>query len=169
MPRKSKALDPNSVLANIMLQERADKIKEEQSKEASRQIRLKQQEEQENNRLANLFVRQKRCDHLLGNHRQGVTPDFKRTALRRDEFSDKTIRIYCEKCRGETHAGDTAQHWYQITGQGRVAVPNPWGKNYREMRDLFYSFSNAKDRTTRAFRIERVEPEEDLMDAPVPA
>ena len=169
MPRKPKAVDPNQVLANIMLQERADKIREDQAKEASRQIRLKQQEAQENDRLKNLFRRQQICDHLLGNHRQGVTPDFKRTALRRDEFSDKSIRIYCEKCRGETHAGDTAEFWYQITGEGRVAVANPWKKSYREMRDLFYSFSNAKDRTTRAFRIERVEPEEDFQEVPVSA
>ena len=163
MPRKriQDPNDPMAVLARIALQEQADKIEEKNRKNQSREVALRQMHKTEADEAARRFRFQAICDHLLGNHRMGVVPEKKRSALHKDYLSDKSVRLYCGKCRFETHPGDTAEHLFKRDVLGNVTKsPNPTKKSWREMNQYFYSFENANDLTSRAFRIERVEPED---------
>ena len=163
MPRK-KMQDPDDpmvVLARIALQEQAEKIEDRNRKRQSREVALKQMHQTE------LDARQKKerfqsmCDHLLGNHRVGVIPEKKRCALHKDYLSDKSVRIYCGKCRIEIHPGDTKEFLYTRGADGKlVKSPNPSKTSWRDFNVLFYSFENSQDLTSRAFRIERIEPED---------
>jgi hypothetical protein len=163
MPRK-KIQDPNdpmAVLARVALEDQAEKIREKQSKQRSRDIALQQMNKTEHDERARQFRFQAICDHLLGNHRMGVIPEKKRCALHKDYLSDKSVRIYCGKCRIEMHPGDTAEWLFSKGPLGEVVkMPNPTKKSWREMNQYFYSFENSSDLTSRAFRIERVEPED---------
>src|SRR5271154_4577306 len=162
MPRKrNDPNDPMVVLARIALQEQAEKIDERNRKRQSREIALKQMHQTE------LDAKQKRewfqgmCDHLLGNHRVGVVPEKRRCALHKDYLSDRSVRIYCGKCRIEVHPGDTKEFIYTREASGvLVKSANPSKTSWREFNVLFYSFENSQDLTSRAFRIERVEPED---------
>ena len=101
------------------------------------------------------------CDHLLGNHRIGVIPDYKRCGLHKDHLSNKAVRIYCGKCRFEWRPGDGPEFIFREQGErGRVKLPNPTRKSWKQINDFFYTFANANDLTSRAFRIERIEPEQ---------
>ena len=172
MPRKrtSNPDDPMAVLARIALEEQAEKIAERQSKKRSREVALQQHYAQEADAAAKRARFQTVCDHLLGNHRIGVIPDVRRCALHRDTFSDKSVRIYCGKCRFEWKPGDRRDTIVRVDGEGPKTLPNPTKKSWREINNFFYSFANAKDLTSIAFRVERVEPERFEEDeAPMPA
>jgi hypothetical protein len=162
MPRKQQdPNDPMEILARIALQEQADKIEEKNRKTQSREVALKQMRQTEAENWARAFRFQSICDHLLGNHRMGVIPEKKRSALHKDYLSDKSVRIYCGKCRFETHPGDTTEFLFTRTADKTlVKMPNPTKKSWREINQYFYSFENSQDLTSRAFRIERVEPED---------
>jgi hypothetical protein len=157
-PRKERS---NDVLARLALEDRAEKINEKRRKEESRQRSLEQihlTERTERNKWARF---QRRCDHLLGTHRIGVIPSQRHCALHKNYYSNKTVRIYCGKCRFEWLPGDKSDVIIRFHGElGMVKLPNPSGKSWRQINELFYSFENANDLTTRAFRIERVEPED---------
>jgi hypothetical protein len=152
---------PNDILARLALEDRAEKINEKRRKEESRQRSLDQfhlTERTERNRWARF---QARCDHLLGTHRIGVNPTQRHCALHKNYYSNKTVRIYCGKCRFEWLPGDKKDRIIRFHGErGMVELRNPSGKSWREINEFFYSFENANDLTTRAFRIERVEPED---------
>jgi hypothetical protein len=153
--------DPMAVLARIALQEQADKIEEKDRKKRSREQALKQMHQTEADEGARKARFQSICDHLLGNHRVGVIPERKRCALHKDYLSDKSVRLYCGKCRIEMHPGDTAEFLFTRAADGTlIKTPNPTRKSWREMNQYFYSFENSADLTSRAFRIERVEPED---------
>jgi hypothetical protein len=164
MPRRQKIQDPNdpmAVLARVALEDQAEKIREKQSRAKSREVALQQMHKTEADDWARKFRFQAICDHLLGNHRVGVIPEKKRCALHKDYLSDKSVRIYCGKCRIEMHPGDTAEFLFIRNADGvLVKMPNPTKKSWREMNQYFYSFENSSDLTSRAFRIERVEPED---------
>lgn len=163
MPRKPKAVDPNdsnAVLASLLLEDRAKKIEAEKNTEIQRQRRLADLHRTEQEGDARVRSIQKRCDHLLGNHRMGVKPRDPKCALHKDYLSDKSVRLYCGKCRIEVHPGDTKEFLYSRDGQNQlVKTPNPCGWSWVDFNNFFYSFENATDLTSRAFRLERVEPE----------
>ena len=163
MARK-KQIDPNdpmAVVARAMLAKEARELEAEENKRRSQQEALRQNEIQEKDADEKRARFQKVCDHLLGNHRVGVIPDVRRCALHKDTFSDKSVRIYCGKCRAEWKPGDTNTTLLRSEGYPPrpIKVPNPTGKGWKAINDFFYSFANAKDLTTIAFRVERVEPE----------
>ena len=163
MPRK-KVTDPNdpmAVLARVALEEQAEKAAERDNKKRAYAESLRQNQIQEADAADRAFRFQKVCDHLLGNHRIGVIPDVKRCALHRDTFSDKSVRMYCGKCRAEWKPGDTNTTLLRSEGYPPrpIRLPNPTGKGWKAINDFFYTFSNSKDLTTIAFRIERTEPE----------
>jgi hypothetical protein len=160
--------NPMAVLARIALEERAEKFMEKQRKKLSRDGALRQMHKQEKDASSKRERFQAVCDHLLGNHRIGVIPDIRRCALHKDHLSNKEVRIYCGKCRFEWHPGDKNSVYHVITGRGRVEKPNPTRKGWKAINDFLYSFSNSNDLTSRAFRIERVEPEEIEEDELVP-
>lgn len=176
MPRKPRIVDPNdpmAVLARIALQEQADKIEEKQNKKRSQEQALKQHEQTEKQKELSDLQRAKLCDHLLGNHGVGVVPDIRRSALNKNTLSSKEVYIRCQKCRWEWRPNDTAQlshRWEGGEGTAErklVAFPNPTKMGWNQINKFFYSFKNANDLTSRAFRIERVEPEtfEDEVEA----
>ena len=163
MPRKPRITDPNdpmAVLARIALEEQAEKAAERENKKRSKAVALAQHREQEADAGRKAARFQAVCDHLLGNHRIGVIPERRRCALHKDYLSDKSVRIYCGKCRFDWHPGDRAEFIVRIHGLGPKRLPNPTKKGWREINEFFYSFENSKDLTSRAFRIERVEPEQ---------
>ena len=174
MPRKQKQYDPNdpmAILARISLEKQAEELQERENKKRSRTEALRQHNITEEEAARRRAAFQRVCDHLLGNHRVGVIPRNRHCALHKDTFSDKSVRIYCGKCRFEWRPGDKRAIIFRRDGQGPVQLPNPTGKNWKDINDFFYSFENANDLTSRAFRIERVEPEHivDEEDVPVPA
>jgi len=143
----------------VALEEQAEKAAERENKKRAKAEALKQHWAQETD-AANKRARfQAVCDHLLGNHRIGVVPDVKRSALHKDYLSDKSVRIYCGKCRAEWKPGDTAEFFLRRDGQGPVKIPNPTKKSWRDINLIFYSFANSKDLTSIAFRVERMESE----------
>jgi hypothetical protein len=160
MPRKKRipANDPMSILAEATLQDQAEKRLEKENKKRAREVALKQMKAAEDDAASRQARLQKICDHLLGNHRIGVKPRFPMSALHKDYLSDKTVRIYCGKCRAEWHPGDTAEFMY-TRGAVIMKSVNHTGKSWKEINEFFYSFENAADLTSRAFRLERVEPE----------
>jgi hypothetical protein len=164
MPRKQRIQDPNdpmAILARVALEEQAEKIQEKNRKKQSRDVALRQMRASEEDKEARDRRMQSICDHLLGNHRIGVVPERKRCALHKDYLSDKSVRIYCGKCRFEWKPGDKADEIVRTQGEGKRAVlPNQTRKSWREINQYFYSFENSADLTSRAFRIERVEPED---------
>lgn len=163
MPRKKKMIDSNDpmqILADIALQEQADKALERQRKANSRDQALKQMKASEVDAETKRQRFQSVCDHLLGNHRMGVKPRDPKCALHKDYLSDRSVRVYCGKCRFEWHPGDKADRIVRMQGDGLKALPNPTRKSWREINEFFYSFENSTDLTSRAFRIERVEPED---------
>jgi hypothetical protein len=160
MPRKKAADDSNAVLARLLLEDRAKKAEAEQTRETQRQRALDDLHRTEVNAENTRRSIQKRCDHLLGNHRMGVKPRDPKCALHKDYLSDKSVRIYCGKCRIEVHPGDTKEFLFSRDGQNRIVkTPNPCNWGWKEFNEFFYSFENATDLTSRAFRLERVEPE----------
>lgn len=167
MPRKPRRTRRNAmeVLAEISLQERNDKIEENQRRARSREVALEQHRKTEKEKEIKLAKLQRICDHLLGNHRMGVVPERKRCGLHKDYLSDGSVRIYCGKCRFEWRPGDKAEFILRVDGQGRMRkLPNPTAKSWRDINKFFYTFENATDLTSRAFRIVRVEPEDDEAD-----
>ena len=161
MPRKIVNEDGETaqeVLARIMLEERAEKAEEKARSKAAKAIALAQHEAQEKSAAEKRARFQKFCDHLLGNHRIGVIPTHRMCALHKDYLSDKSVRMYCGKCRMEWKPGDQAIY---IVRDG-MKLPNPSGKSWKQINEFFYSFPNSQDLTSRAFRIERVEPEEPI-------
>lgn len=172
-PAKRKKVTGNKaleVLAEVALQEQADRLTERQDNERRRQVALRQMIQQQQLERSKTERFQKVCDHLLGNHRRGVIPDKKRTALRRDELSDGASRIYCEKCRMEWRPGDTRKDIRRMENrdgfESKLAIyPNPTGVSYKDIRQVFYTFENARERTTRAFRIIQVEPDDSETEA----
>ena len=91
----------------------------------------------------------------------GVIPERRRCALHKDYLSDKSVRIYCGKCRIEVHPGDTKEILYVRGAEDKmVQMPNPSKWSWRDFNHFFYSFENSNDLTSRAFRLERVEPED---------
>lgn len=168
MPRKPRIVDPNdpmAVLARIALQEQAEKIQEKENKKRSQQQALRQHEETERAKDASDLQRARLCDHLLGNHGVGVIPDVRRCALNKHQLSSKEIYIRCQKCRFEWRPDDTVKLWHRWEGgegspeRRRVAYPNPTGMGWNAINKFLYSFRNSADLTSRAFRIERIEPE----------
>jgi hypothetical protein len=161
MPRNNDPNDPMVVLARIALQEQAEKIEEKNRKRQSREQALRQIHKTEEDERARKQRFQSMCDHLLGNHRIGVVPERKRCALHKDYLSDKSVRIYCGKCRMEWHPGDSKEFVYVRGAENRlIKSANPSKTSWREINVIFYSFENSNDLTSRAFRIERVEPED---------
>jgi parvulin-like peptidyl-prolyl isomerase len=162
MPRKKMQdeNDPMVVLARIALQEQADKIETRNRERQSREVALRQMHEMEADERKKRERFQGLCDHLLGNHRIGVKPDKKRSALHKDYLSDKSVRIYCGKCRFDWQPGDRADFYFRLENGKRIQRPNPTKTSWREINILFYSFENSNDLTSRAFRLERVEPED---------
>ena len=152
--------DPMVILARIALQEQAEKIEERNRKRQSREVALAQMHRTEMDQRMKAEMFQSRCDHLLGNHRQGVKPRDPKCALHKDYLSDKSVRVYCGKCRAEWHPGDTREHMYVTRNGKRIVLNNPTKTSWREINVIFYSFENSSDLTSRAFRIERVEPED---------
>lgn len=169
MPREPKKKSPVEVLAEATLADQARKIEEQQAKEKARQVALDQLHKEEQQNAAKVARFQSVCDHLLGNHRLGVVPDFKRCALHKNHFSDKSVRIYCGKCRFEWKPNTTREHYYVMVGDKLEAKPNPTKKGWRDINEFFYTFQNANELTTRAFRIERIEPELIEQEEEVPA
>jgi hypothetical protein len=176
MPRKKAAIDPNepmAILARVALEEQAEKAAERDNKKRLRAETLRQHVIQEEDAYQKRVRFQRVCDHLLGNHRVGVIPEKRRCALHKDTFSDKSVRIYCGKCRAEWKPGDTASILLRTEGYPPrpIRLPNPTGKGWKGINDFFYSFESAKDLTSIAFRVERVEPEYMPEDdeVPVPA
>jgi len=163
MPRKKKIQDqndPTAIIARIALEEQAEKAESRNRQKRSREVALEQMRQTEREEAARKARFQAICDHLLGNHRVGVVPEKKRCALHKDYLSDKSVRIYCGKCRFDWRPGDKADQIVREDGNGRVVLPNPTRKSWREINQFFYSFENSADLTSRAFRIERVEPED---------
>jgi hypothetical protein len=164
MPRKPKTYDQNDpmvILSRVALEEQARKIEEQENKKRSRDQALKQMHASEEDAAARAFRMQSVCDHLLGTHRIGVKPREPRCAMHKDYLSDKSVRLYCGKCRIELHPGDTAEFLFTRRADGTlVKVPNPTKKGWRDMNEFFYSFENSQDLTSRAYRLERVEPED---------
>ena len=162
MPRKMQdPNDPMVILARAALQEQAERMEERNRKRQSREVALRQlhQTEQDEKRKRERF--QGICDHLLGNHRIGVKPEKRRCALHKDYLSDKSVRIYCGKCRFEFKPGDQADSILRPNAEGKlIKLPNPTHTSWRDINIFFYSFENSNDLTSRAFRIERVEPED---------
>jgi hypothetical protein len=172
MPRKQKVYDPDdpqAILARLALEERAEKLAERDNQKRSRAEALRQHNITEAQAALNRAAFQRICDHLLGNHKVGVTPRYRFCALHKDTFSDRSVRIYCGKCRFEWHPGDKRAKIFRVDGSGPVELPNPTGQNWSDINKFFYSFENSNDLTSRAFRIERVEPEyvEEEEDQPV--
>lgn len=163
MPRKKAANpnDPMAILARIALEEQAEKANQRVSKEKSRDHALKQMHDTEREKDRRQRQLQKSCDHLLGSHRTGVIPQNRRCALHKDYLSDKSVRMYCGKCRFDWLPGDKSDFIMRKDGTGKfIKLPNPTGKSWREINDFFYSFENSNDLTSRACRLERVEPED---------
>jgi hypothetical protein len=162
-PRKPKAEDPMTTLARISLEERAEKSAEAQRKKQGQEVALAQLHQQEANDRARAARIQRVCDHLLGNHRVGVIPQTKRCGLHKDYLSDKSVRIYCGKCRFDWKPGDRSEY---IIRHGE-RIPNPTRQSWKQINEFFYSFENSRDLTSRAYRIERVEPEDsDARESP---
>lgn len=158
MPRKPRSTvnDSNAILAQALLEEREEKRQEKENAKRAKEVALAQIHQTERENEAKAARMQSVCDHLLGNHRIGVIPNRKACALHKDYFSDKSVRIYCGKCRAEWHPGDKSDLWFK---DGAWAA-NPTKKSWRQINEYFYSFENSKDLTSRAFRIEQVEPED---------
>jgi hypothetical protein len=168
MPRK-KAMDmndPMAILARVALEEQAEKAQERANKKKSQEQALRQHEQSENEKSKSDYRRAQYCDHLLGNHGVGVTPDIRRCALNKHELSNKTVYIRCQKCRFEWRPIDREDVYYVWKGgegtpeRVRVALPNPTKMGWKEINKFFYSFRNSRDLTTRAFRMEPVEFQE---------
>lgn len=164
MRHKTKEQDPNDpmvVLARIALQEQAEKMEERSNKRRSRELALQQIHKTETDQRRKQEKFQSLCDHLLGNHRIGVNPTIRRCALHKDYLSDKSVRIYCSKCRFEWRPGDKATVILRSLPSGEKGqFANPTRMAWREINIFFYSFENSNDLTSRAFRLERVEPED---------
>jgi hypothetical protein len=152
--------DPMAILARIALEDQAEKADDRNRKKRSRDVALSQmhRSELENRSKSERF--QGICDHLLGNHRVGVKPRDPKSALHKHYQSDKSLRIYCSKCRFDWYPGDKADKIVRLRGDGLVTLPNPSHKSWKEINEFFYSFENSADLTTRAFRLERVELED---------
>jgi hypothetical protein len=163
MPRKRTMHDPDDpmvILARISLEKQAEELQEKRRKDASREQALAQMHKTELDERTRKARFQSMCDHLLGNHRVGVKPRDPKCALHKDYLSDKSVRIYCGKCRIEVHPGDTKEFLFTRRDGKVIKLPNPSKTSWREFNVLFYSFENSADLTSRAFRIERVEPED---------
>ena len=166
MPRKPRMTrhdpnDPMVILSRVALEEQAEKIAEKNRKKMSRDQALLQNRRAEDDKAARDRRMQSICDHLLGSHRIGVVPEKRRCALHKDYLSDKSVRIYCGKCRIEVHPGDTKEILYVRGAEDKmVQMPNPSKWSWRDFNHFFYSFENSNDLTSRAFRLERVEPED---------
>jgi hypothetical protein len=168
MPLKQTVDSSNAmeILARIALEDQAEKILDKKAKQSARDAALLAFHKTEEDKAKSDFAKAAACDHLLGNHRRGVRPRHLMCALHKGHLSNKTVRIYCGKCRFEWHPGDKVDIYYAWEGpegtpeRKRVAKPNPTKKGWREINEFFYSFENAEDLTSRAFRIERVEPED---------
>ena len=161
MPRKKdNALE---ILAASTLRKQQKEFEEAEAKERSRQQAMEQMHKTERDNAAKQARFQGVCDHLAGSHRIGVVPRNKICALHRDELSNKQIRVYCTKCRFEWKPGDTKE--FIIRGIGPVQegrkqkLPNPTRLGWRDVLKLHFSFEDAMERTSRAFRIEQIEPE----------
>ena len=164
MPRRKIAADdPLQILAASTLRKQQKELEEAEAKERSRQQAIEQMHRTERDNALRRARFQAVCDHLAGSHRIGVVPRHKICALHRDELSNKRIRVYCTKCRFEWRPGDTAD--FIIRGIGPVEegktqkLPNPTRLGWRDVLKLHFSFEDAMERTSRAFRIEQVEPE----------
>jgi hypothetical protein len=147
------------VLARIALQEQADKIAEKQAKASARQRALDEIKKADANETDRRRRAQSRCDHLLGSHKVGVKPREPKCGLHKDYLSDKSVRVYCCKCRFEWRPGDRRDFILRRTGRGLVKQPNPTKKSWVDINRFFYEFENSADLTSKAFRLERVEPE----------
>lgn len=164
MPRRTIAADdPLAILAASTLRKQQKELEEAESKERARQQAMEQMHKTERDNAAKQARFQAVCDHLLGTHRIGVKPRNPMCALRRDELSNKRIRMYCPKCRFEWLPGDTKEFIIRGIGpvqEGRMQkLPNPTKLGWRDVLKLHFSFEDAMERTSRAFRIEQIEPE----------
>jgi hypothetical protein len=168
MPRKARMIDPNDpmvILARVALEEQAEKATERQNKKRSQEQALKQHEATEKARDLSDAQRARFCDHLLGNHGIGVIPDRRFCGLNKHTLSSKEHYVRCQKCRFEWRPDDTDKVWPRWEGgegspeRKRVGLPNPTNMGWAKINRFLHTFGNANDLTSRAFRIERVEPE----------
>jgi hypothetical protein len=168
MPRKARVSDPNDpmvILARVALEEQAEKARERENKKRSQEQALRQHESTEKARELSDAQRARFCDHLLGNHGIGVIPDIRRCALNKHTLSSTEIYMRCQKCRFEWRPDDTDKVWHRWEGgegspeRKRVGLPNPTNMGWIKINNFLRTFRNANDLTSRAFRIERVEPE----------
>lgn len=163
VPRKKREMDPNdpmAIIAQSMLADQADKVAERENKKRQKNEAIRQNQIQEDDKATKAARMQRVCDHLLGNHKIGVVPDVRRSHLHMHRLSDASVYIYCGKCRAKWMPGDTREHFKRVDGQGPILVPNPTRMGWNDIRKFFYTFPNAKDLTSIAFRVERLDPED---------
>ena len=167
MPRK-KIQDPNdpqAIIARLMMEDQAEKLDEKNRKKRSRDMALEQMQSSEKEKQARDARLQAICDHLLGNHKIGVKPRYPRSALHYDQLSNAAVRIYCQKCRFEWCPGDQDEFIFRRHPEGHwVKSVNPTRTSWLKMREFFFTFDNANDLISRAFRMEKMEPEDPILE-----
>lgn len=116
------------IMAEIMMQERAEKLAKDQAAKASYAAKLATRQRTD----ASLAAKEERtyanCDHLQGNHKRGEIPQRKVSALNHHTFHNKVARYHCTKCGFKWYKQDTKK---TLLRNGKK-VPNPTKMSYAD-------------------------------------
>jgi hypothetical protein len=153
MAEKKTEKTATDILAEIALEERAEKI------QAARDVKARLSEATERRKASEKvqFSTQLRvwqnCDHLQGNHRPGEMPFKEISHLSLHTYHDNVRRIRCNKCGFIWHPGDTAEFYFvwrdgKSTGEKRE---NPTGIGWKEAYKTVQRFSTIGNKPSRGF------------------
>jgi hypothetical protein len=105
-PQKS----AQDIMAEIMLEERAEKIAKAAAEKASHAQKLAVRQKNEKAIIAKDNRKYANCDHLQGNHKRGEAPMRRISALYEHLFNNGVNRYRCLKCGFRWFQQDTQEY-----------------------------------------------------------
>jgi hypothetical protein len=146
-PSINTSQDANVILANLLLQEKAEAAEARKIKAARLATREKNRLLQDAQKVENEIRRQGNCDHLQGNHKLGEMPFKEVSHLSLHTFQDNSKRIRCNKCGFKWFPGDTAS----TIKRGKETMPNPTGWGWQEAYKQVMKFKNQGNKPSTGF------------------
>jgi len=139
------------VLAEILLQEKAEQAQERQVKKA----KLGESDDRRKQQDADNLARQERqyanCDHLQGNHKLGESPFKEVGHMSLHTFGGPSTtdarRIRCNKCGHKWYPGDKAESYVR----NGVRVNNPTGMGWKEAYKFVMRFKSMGNKPSAGF------------------
>lgn len=151
--------DATQILAELMLEEKAEKVKAAQDAKALLEKKNKQRIKTDAEKFANELRRQGNCDHLQGNHKIGEAPFREIGALSMHTFQDASSRIRCNKCGFKWYPKDTVEFLPPNKVRGNTApIANPTGMSWTDAYKMCMKFKNLGNKPSTGFITMNVSP-----------